>query len=221
MGQYWIPVNLDKHEYIHPHKLGSGLKLGEQIGTHPGTAAALVALLAAMPYRRGGGDIHEDEGVVGRWAGDRVVFIGDYAEDGDIPGFDDVPASLIYGLCREMTQEERLRHAHSMLDNGHEDSVGTYLSTPQWEDISDQVTGYLETELGGKYDGDGWRGFSYNDSYEGMDELTNTGDTLKVRVGNTSVFIKRTEDGVIANMYSSITRNSLGVLSTTFDEMEG
>ncbi len=56
MGQYWIPVNLDKHEYIHPHKLGSGLKLGEQIGTHPGTAAALVALLAAMPYRRGGGD---------------------------------------------------------------------------------------------------------------------------------------------------------------------
>lgn len=29
MGEYWKPVNLTKREYIHPHDLSDGLKLGE------------------------------------------------------------------------------------------------------------------------------------------------------------------------------------------------
>lgn len=29
MGEYWKPVNLTKREYIHPHDLNDGLKLGE------------------------------------------------------------------------------------------------------------------------------------------------------------------------------------------------
>lgn len=29
MGEYWKPVNVTKHEYIHPHRLGCGLKLVE------------------------------------------------------------------------------------------------------------------------------------------------------------------------------------------------
>jgi len=37
MGQYWKPVNLTKREFINPHFLGAGLKLGEQVGTYPGT----------------------------------------------------------------------------------------------------------------------------------------------------------------------------------------
>ena len=37
MGQYWIPVNLDKKEFIEPHKLASGLKLWEQMANFPGT----------------------------------------------------------------------------------------------------------------------------------------------------------------------------------------
>ena len=36
MGQYHLTVNLDKHEFIHPHQLGDGLKLGEQCGHSPG-----------------------------------------------------------------------------------------------------------------------------------------------------------------------------------------
>ena len=31
MGQYWVVVNLDKHEFVMPHRLGSGLKLWEQL----------------------------------------------------------------------------------------------------------------------------------------------------------------------------------------------
>lgn len=29
MGEYWLPVNVTKREYIHPHELGCGLKHAE------------------------------------------------------------------------------------------------------------------------------------------------------------------------------------------------
>lgn len=97
MGQYWIVVNLDKKEFIHPHKLGSGLKLWEQIANHPGTGTALIILLANMPERRGGGDLEENE-IVGRWAGDRVILVGDYAEDGDLEG---VETAELYDIAQD------------------------------------------------------------------------------------------------------------------------
>jgi len=61
MGQYWVVVNLDKKEFINPSKLGTGLKLWEQLATHPGTGAALIVLLAAEREPRGGGDFDIDE----------------------------------------------------------------------------------------------------------------------------------------------------------------
>jgi hypothetical protein len=129
MGQYWIPVNLDKKEYIDPHKLGAGLKLWEQLANTPGTAGALIVLCAAMPERRGGGDFKESP-TVGRWAGDRIALVGDYAEDGDLPL--EFNASSIYEQCKD---------------------GGTYT------DISDAVCAVLENEIGGKFTGSGWRHF--------------------------------------------------------------
>ena len=69
MGQYWKPVNLDKKEFIHPHRLASGLKLWELLANPPGVGAALIILTAAMPEVRGGGDLKPDP-IIGRWAGD-------------------------------------------------------------------------------------------------------------------------------------------------------
>jgi hypothetical protein len=100
MGQYHYVVNLDKKEFIHPHMLGVGLKLWEQMAAHPGTSSALIALLACS-NGRGGGDLHEDE-IVGRWAGDRIAIVGDYGQDDDLPG-NDPPASEIYALCSDET----------------------------------------------------------------------------------------------------------------------
>ena len=76
MSQYWIPINIDKKEFIHPHKLGSGMRLWEQIANHPGTGSGLILLLAA------GGDLEwdDDQQVIGRWAGDRIALVGEYAE---------------------------------------------------------------------------------------------------------------------------------------------
>lgn len=160
MGQYWYPVNLDKKEFVHPHSLGTGLKLWEQLANHPGTGAALVILCAAMPETRGGGDfdLHENwhglernlnihatipgpmpddypaiaRAVIGRWAGDRIALIGDYAEDGDLPI--EFQASTIYDRCNE---------------------DGDYVDITEW------VSKVIEHELQGKYVGTGWKDFQY------------------------------------------------------------
>ena len=169
MGQYWFPVNLDKKEYINPHKLGSGLKLWEQLAASPGVGAALVILCAAMPEARGGGDLDLDENwhgpertfpeynvspgpmpeeyqaiakrTIGRWAGNRIALVGDYAKDTDLfdghsEMYGTVPASQIYELCHEEAPAP-----------GH------------WTDISEDVCRVIEHELQGKFTGDGWRTF--------------------------------------------------------------
>jgi hypothetical protein len=84
MGQYHITVNLTKKEFLSPHKLGLGLKLLEQTWGQGSIGDVLIALLACS-NGRGGGDFPDCEGI-GRWAGDQIVVVGDYAEFSDIPG---------------------------------------------------------------------------------------------------------------------------------------
>jgi hypothetical protein len=81
MGQYHVLYNTDKKEYVHGHRIDNGLKLIEQVGFEKSTATALF-LLVANSNGRGGGDVNEHE-LIGRWAGDRIVVQGDYAEEGD------------------------------------------------------------------------------------------------------------------------------------------
>lgn len=108
MGQYHMPANLDRYEYLHPHHCGDGLKLMEFGLSARGTMTCLAVLLAASNRggARGGGDLHDwrddpygdgrnaPEGptdpellmkhIVGRWAGDRIAIIGDYFKEGDV-----------------------------------------------------------------------------------------------------------------------------------------
>jgi hypothetical protein len=92
MGQYHFVCNLDKKEFLHPHKLGDGLKLMEFGCSAVGTLTGLTLLLAASngEQGRGGGDYRYEDthGIVGRWAGDRIAIIGDYWDDNDIPNYD-------------------------------------------------------------------------------------------------------------------------------------
>jgi len=156
MGQYWKAVNLDKKEYLDAHQLGAGLKLWEQLAAHPGTSTALIILQAAMPEDRGGGDLdiegrtlkNPEEYVkiarrtIGRWVGDRVVLVGDYAEDSDIQN-SPIPASKIYRLCRDPEDS----------DEGSEEL---------FKNITLDVCRVIEHELNGKFKGIGWRDFIYN-----------------------------------------------------------
>jgi hypothetical protein len=86
MGQYHLPVNIDKREFIYPHLLNNGLKMLEW-GSGGGTTVALTVLLACS-HNRGGGDLRiNDSRICGRWSGDRIIVLGDYTEPGD-PGTD-------------------------------------------------------------------------------------------------------------------------------------
>ncbi len=162
MGQYWKVVNLDKKEYLDQYKLGCGAKLGEQIGSGPGSPDALFILVAAMRERRGGGDFDWDSNyygperdmskpghgmdgapiieeynavakrTIGRWAGDRIAVVGDYAKDSDLPG-SPIPVGELYSLIDE-------------------EGSG-------WVDVTDDVARVIEHEIGGKFQGSGWKDF--------------------------------------------------------------
>jgi len=77
MGQYFLLVNLDKREYIDPHKIGGLLKLWEWCAND---FCRILPFLLRKSDSTGGGDLRGPEGYdyAGRWAGDRVVLIGDY-----------------------------------------------------------------------------------------------------------------------------------------------
>lgn len=136
MGQYWYPVNLDKREFINPHALGCGLELWEQGSPSraPGVQTALFAAVTAMPEQRGGGDF-DPHPWIGRWVGDRVVIVGDYAEDDDIPN-SPIPASEIYAAC-----------------SGDEGAFA---------DVSELAVQWLEQAFEGRFTGDGWRRWTFN-----------------------------------------------------------
>jgi len=106
-----------------------------------------------MPERRGGGDFDLDSNyhgperqrdnpgpviaeyndvakqTIGRWAGDRIALVGDYAEDTDLDP--EHKASTIYGRCNE----------------------------GEFTDVTDLVVQVVEHECGGKFQGSGWREF--------------------------------------------------------------
>jgi hypothetical protein len=79
MGQYYYIVNIDKKQFLYPHKFGDGLKLLEFGCSACGTLTGLTILLADG-NNRGGGDLRSENPIIGTWAGDRIVIAGDYAD---------------------------------------------------------------------------------------------------------------------------------------------
>jgi len=80
MGQYFMAVNLDKKEYVCPWCLGGVAKFWEWC-VNP--QAGIFPYLLRKSNESGGGDIDPDRvKYAGRWAGDRVVLIGDYDSSG-------------------------------------------------------------------------------------------------------------------------------------------
>jgi len=83
MGQFYLIINLDKKEYIHPNKFSCGMHINEFLRCKYGIMTGLGLLLAdtnsmdSFCSRIEDGKVIGD-GVIGRWAGDRVVIAGDY-----------------------------------------------------------------------------------------------------------------------------------------------
>jgi hypothetical protein len=141
MGQYHYLVNLDKKQVVHPHQIGNGLKLREQIGWNESTSTVLVMLLASSSKDggRGGGDFEAKHPLVGSWAGDRIAFIGDYAALKDIPGFD---APLIHQQCKAACCPEK-----------EGEKPGGW---KEWTNISPRAREMMMAEFHIRYTGEGW-----------------------------------------------------------------
>ena len=133
MGQYYLIVNIDKKEYLLPHKFGDGLKAREFISGD--TGKGLIALLLKTS-EGGGGDLTnmpytEEERAkspIGSWAGDRIVITGDYDGDHDTKNlydiaeeeYKDVSVEILQALIdgHEFSKEELEEHLDSCLCDG-------------------------------------------------------------------------------------------------------
>lgn len=149
MGQYHYLVNLDKKQVVHPHQIGNGLKLREQVGWDYSTSTVLVMLLAASNKggARGGGDFHTEHELIGSWAGDRIAFIGDYAEKDDLPGAD---AREIHNLANAACYPEGYGPSNK-------DITAEFVAeAAQWKNISAQVREMMSQAFDIAYTGDGW-----------------------------------------------------------------
>jgi len=173
VGQYHYLVNLDKHEFIDPHKLGDGLKMWEQGASLYGTCAAAAILLASSckDGPRGGGDfqIHTND-VVGMWAGDRVCWVGDYAEDSDLP--EEYNASSIFNRCgpeREWLDFCLNRFTTNVITKEEYDML---IALPMFNDISELLIPVLEAEFEVKIERQDGLGFANRTSEVGGKRLT-------------------------------------------------
>ena len=141
MGQYHLVVNADKRQFIHPNRLGDGLKLMEFGNSAGGTMTAL-AILLAVSNGRGGGDLHFESEVIGSWGGDRIAIVGDYAEDTDLPTSFDPQPSTIYDRC---------------LGPGESADKSIDSSLPTYRDISADVRKCIEADGLFRFEGEtGW-----------------------------------------------------------------
>jgi hypothetical protein len=76
MGEYWKPVNMTKNQYLHPHRMGCGLKYGEWAHPESNVWRGMLALIEA-----------------GDWsAEDVIVAVSDYC------GLRPIQAPLTYEL---------------------------------------------------------------------------------------------------------------------------
>lgn len=127
MGQYFIFVNKTKKEFIHPHKLASGLKFWEILASPVATRA--LCFLLRRSNEGGGGDFHgktfqeKKTEYCGRWAGDSIEIVGDYDE------------SNIYDLCKDPS--ELASHNKWLLENNRKDEVLT--KKDLYKDITDKM----------------------------------------------------------------------------------
>lgn len=159
MGQYHILVNLTKKQFVHPHQVGNGLKLWEQVGFEHSLSTALYMLIAAS-NGRGGGDFAEHH-LIGSWAGDSIALIGDYAEPNDVPSCLD--SRLLYSICGYVAHQKDIDYLENEIpeeikgDKRQRELARLKSMAELWTNISDQVRDMMITNFPDiRYTGEGW-----------------------------------------------------------------
>ena len=98
MGEYFIAVNTDRQQMVHPHRLGLGMKFDEIL--HSAFGRALTWLLRAVNE-----EDDDKTSLRGTWAGNAITVVGDYHESGLYD-----TASLDYLDVTDQLRKELNRH---------------------------------------------------------------------------------------------------------------
>ena len=80
MGQYYVIVNIEKKEFLHPHQFGDGLKLLEFGCNSCDILTGLTILLADENNNRYWWNLKSKDSIIGSWAGNKIVIAGNYAD---------------------------------------------------------------------------------------------------------------------------------------------
>ncbi len=166
MGQYYYIVNIDKKQFLYPHKFDDGLKLMEFGQSSGGTLLGLTILLASG-NGRGGGDVFSkayckaeeeymqkkdakkkfpsakkyNDSIIGSWAGNRIVIAGDYGDSyKHIPRKD---RQKLYEKCLE-EQQDRENISQETKEEYAKQNCNLHNYAQYFcEDISDKVVSCL------------------------------------------------------------------------------
>ena len=103
MGQYFIAVNEDRREFIHPHRFGDGLKFFELCSGSQGFLAGLAHLL-----RKTDDPVHPLD-VVGSWAGCKIILIGDYDSSKIYEKAFDEYKDVSFNVMRAMVRDKDIK----------------------------------------------------------------------------------------------------------------
>tara|TARA_R110002020_G_scaffold232807_2_gene444323 strand:+ start:172 stop:591 length:420 start_codon:yes stop_codon:yes gene_type:complete len=103
MGQYFIAINRDKREWLHPHRFGDGMKFFELTMSGGGLLAGLAYLL-----REPEGELAVGA-VVGSWVGDYVSLIGDYHSSHKYHDAMDSYRDVSFPVIKEMASSPLIR----------------------------------------------------------------------------------------------------------------
>lgn len=133
MGQYWTFKNINKHQQLCTFAFGSGLKYLEQ-WFHGGIFSGLMVLLTdTSSLGHGGGDFRLENvpeelknfitPVIGSWAGDRIVFSGDYTkneeynEDNNFEDISDKAALAVWTMVAyDIMGKDEIDHVKFKID---------------------------------------------------------------------------------------------------------
>lgn len=106
MGQYYIAVNKTKKQFLYPHAFDDGLKAWEIVAN--GSMLKALGYLLVKSDGGGSGDLHENQ-LVGYWAGDEIVIIGDYDSsklyEEAMAKYTDISTTVIYAMTHPSSQD--------------------------------------------------------------------------------------------------------------------
>ena len=107
MGQYFKVINKTKKEFINPHTFGNGLKLWEIVASSKGVMQGLGLLLAEghIEYNKENAEPIPST-IIGRWQGDSIAIVGDYAKSG------------LYDMCEDEDGKPKEGWKEELLKDG-------------------------------------------------------------------------------------------------------